>query len=143
MKEIPDSYRKANSVFPRTYVPVHSPFAHQRRKGDRFMDDDDEAAPVERVVAGSADAEEDVTAGKTSVPMAMLEGGEVLVPRLTRAKKQREELLNDMGYRMSWGQSRVFAGRMLFLQRSSRSSYLLLYTTPRVYANLCSGRVSQ
>ncbi|EFE38835.1 hypothetical protein TRV_06495 [Trichophyton verrucosum HKI 0517] len=120
MKEIPDSYRKANSVFPRTYVPVHSPFAHHRRKGDRFMNDDDESQPAGRLVAGSssADADEDVTAGKTSVPMAMLEGEEVLVPRLTRAKKEREELLNDMGYRMSWGQSRVFAGRMLFLQRS-------------------------
>lgn len=125
MKEIPDSYRKANSVFPRTYVPVHSPFALQRRKGDRFIDDDDDSAPVQRVVAGSNNADEDVTTGKTSVPLSMLEGEEVAVPRLTRAKKEREDLLNDMGYRMSWGQSRVFAGRMLFLQRSS--GYLLYF----------------
>jgi len=27
-------------------------------------------------------------------------------------------LLNDLGYRMSWGQSRVFAGRTLFLQKA-------------------------
>ncbi|EEQ33874.1 conserved hypothetical protein [Microsporum canis CBS 113480] len=119
MKEIPDSYRKANSVFPRTYFPVHSPFGLQRRRGDRFLDEDDEAAPAGTVVAGEDCSSEDVTVGRTMVPVPMLDGeASVAVPRLARKKRDREMLLNDMGYRMSWGQSRVFAGRTLFLQRS-------------------------
>jgi len=40
------------------------------------------------------------------------------VPRMTRTKRNKEVTLNDLGYRMSWRQSRVFSGRTLFLQRS-------------------------
>ncbi|KAK2733342.1 hypothetical protein FQN57_002162 [Myotisia sp. PD_48] len=112
MKEIPDSYRKSNSVFPRTYFPVHSPFG-QSRSGGRFTDD-----------ANEQDDGSSPTLGRTLVPAPMLEGeGTVAVPRLSRRKRDKETILNDMGYRMSWGQSRVFAGRTLFLQRAS------MYTT--------------
>lgn len=114
MKEIPDSYRKSNSVFPRTYFPVHSPFG-QTRRGGRFSDEDENEAGD----AGSDDG--GVTLGRTVVPAPLLEGeGTVAVPRLSKRKRDKEALLNDMGYRMSWGQSRVFAGRTLFLQRSCK-----------------------
>jgi hypothetical protein len=43
-----------------------------------------------------------------------------VVPKLSRKKHHKELLLNDLGYRMSWSQSRVFSGRMLFLQRSCK-----------------------
>ncbi|KAL1958703.1 hypothetical protein VTO42DRAFT_4046 [Malbranchea cinnamomea] len=105
MNEIPDSYRKSNSVFPRTYVPVHGPFDRRRGPGDRESDDDGEFT--------------DATVGRTLVPVPMLEGqGTLAVPKISRSKRKREAVLNDLGYRMSWGQSRVFAGRTIFLQRS-------------------------
>lgn len=56
------------------------------------------------------------------MPVAMLEGneGEVAVPKIGRAKRRRDELVNDLGYRMTWEQSRVFAGRTMFLQRARK-----------------------
>ena len=112
MNEIPDSYRKANAVYPRTYVPVHGPFGRKRGPGDRDGDDE-EGDSVETSV------------GRTVVPVPMLEGeGTLAVPRISRRKRAREGVLNDLGYRMSWGQSRVFAGRTVFLQRS-RKFFLL------------------
>ncbi|KAA6414213.1 MAG: ribosomal L24E [Lasallia pustulata] len=44
--------------------------------------------------------------------------GEVAVPRIAGGKRRKEEVLNDLGYRMSWSQSRVFSGRTMFLQRA-------------------------
>lgn len=111
MKEIPDSYRKSNSVFPRTYFPVQSPFGRGNR-GDRFVDD---------VGSNREDShdDEEATVGRTLVPVPTLDGAANLaVPRIGRGKRDKEVMLNDLGYRMSWGQSRVFAGRTLFLQRA-------------------------
>lgn len=132
MKEIPDSYRKSSSVFPRTYFPVHSPFG-QTRKGSRFIDEDEGrdlsvvSAANRHQGGGDGEGEENITLGRTIVPAPMLDGeGSVSVPQLSRGKRDREAVLNDMGYRMSWGQSRVFAGRTLFLQRASEFSSLFL-----------------
>jgi len=62
-------------------------------------------------------------AGSTMVPVPTLDGeARVPKPRLTRAKRSKEITLNDLGYRMSWSQSRVFAGRTLFLQKSRKSN---------------------
>lgn len=110
MNEIPDSYRMTNSVYPRTYFPVQmkSPpgrVVPGRRyfRGDPEEMEDDEAATV----------------GSVMVPAPPIDGeSEIAVPRLTRGRRRREVFLNDLGYRMSWSQSRVFADRMLFLQRS-------------------------
>lgn len=55
------------------------------------------------------------------VPVNMLEGEvKVPAPRITRTKRKKEIILNDLGYRMSWCQGRVFAGRPLFLQKSCK-----------------------
>lgn len=58
------------------------------------------------------------------VKVPLLEGAngdtreeEARVPGLTRKVREKEEKLNDLGYRMSWSQSRSFANRVLFLQR--------------------------
>ncbi|KAJ5775672.1 uncharacterized protein N7511_000683 [Penicillium nucicola] len=132
MDEIPDSYRASNAVYPRTYFPIQMRDENHVVLGKRFFRDEAEHADP------AADPLSDATLGRTSVPMPMLEvdagrdasgsgsaagGGagdevEVEVPRLSRKKHTKELLLNDLGYRMSWSQSRVFAGRMLFLQRS-------------------------
>ncbi|PVH95262.1 hypothetical protein DM02DRAFT_537750 [Periconia macrospinosa] len=108
-EEMPDSYRKTNSVFPRSYFPMQMTSPPASPRGSRVFDDepDNESDPSFPL------------AGRTSVPVPTLDG-EVSVPkpRLTRAKRSKEITLNDLGYRMSWSQSRVFAGRTLFLQKS-------------------------
>ncbi|KAF5855519.1 hypothetical protein ETB97_009081 [Aspergillus alliaceus] len=109
MNEIPDSYRMSNSVYPRTYFPVQMKNPPGRVvPGRRYIKDDTEE-----------DDEETPIAGRILVPAPSIDGdSEVTVPKLSRARRKKEVLLNDLGYRMSWSQSRVFAGRMLFLQRS-------------------------
>lgn len=110
MNEIPDSYRKSNSVFPRTYFPVQGPFGQRSGgPGGRFPDDADD----------DDDDDGDPAVGRTLVPVPMLEGeGSLTVPKMTRSRRNKQMVLNDLGYRMSWGQSRVFAGRTMFLQRA-------------------------
>jgi len=107
MHEMPDSYRKNNSVYPRSWfaTEMQSPPPEPRR--GRWPDDVDGGEP------GAVEV-------KTLVPVPMMDGSEakVPVPRMNRTKRAKEVTLNDLGYRMSWSQSRVFSGRTLFLQRS-------------------------
>ncbi|KAL8721974.1 MAG: hypothetical protein Q9225_001449 [Loekoesia sp. 1 TL-2023] len=118
MAEIPDSYRKTNSVYPRSYYPIQMPSPKRRpSRGNRFFQDEEEGGGSKR---GEGQGEEEAVMGKTIVPVPMLEGteGEVAVPKIGRAKRRREEMVNDLGYRMSWTQSRVFNERTMFLQRA-------------------------
>lgn len=107
--EIPDSYREANSVYPRSYFPTQmqlTPRSKRERMGKgRYVDIGERG---------------DDTEVRTQVKVPVVEGAEaeVPVPRLSRAVGEKEERLNDLGYRMSWSQSRTFAGRVIFLQRS-------------------------
>ena len=122
--EIPDSYRKGNSVYPRSWFPTQMQLSPSSRGSrGRFVED--------RVQQGSAGAEEEEededeeerNVGSVMIRVPMLEGreGELAVPGLGRKWREREEKLNDLGYRMSWSQSRTFAGRVVFLQRSCES----------------------
>ncbi|TGZ76222.1 hypothetical protein EX30DRAFT_399424 [Ascodesmis nigricans] len=92
MQEIPDSYRKSNSVYPRSFISTQ-----------RELDDDSARNEVH-----------------TMVKVDTMDGSEmtVMTPMPSEAKRRKEENLNELGYRMSWSQSRVFAGRLLFLQTS-------------------------
>jgi hypothetical protein len=111
MEEMPDSYRKSNSVFPRSYFAMQMTSPPASPRGSRVFKDE-------------ADPEDDPgcpLSGSSLVPVPTLEGdARVPKPRLTRAKRSKEITLNDLGYRMSWSQSRVFAGRTLFLQKSRK-----------------------
>ena len=111
MEEMPDSYRKSNSVFPRSYFAMQMTSPPASPRGSK-------------VFADEPDVESDPSfhcAGSTIVPVPTLDGEtRVPKPRLTRAKRSKEITLNDLGYRMSWSQSRVFAGRTLFLQKSRK-----------------------
>lgn len=109
MSEIPDSYRKSNSVYPRAYYPVQMAAPQNSAKSRRF--------------STSVETEDGpATVGRTLVPVPTPgEASELAVPQLSRAKKDKEEKLNDLAYRMSWCQSRTFAGRTLFLQKSRKS----------------------
>jgi len=100
MHEMPDSYRKNNSVYPRSWFPteMQSPPPSPRR--GRWPDD--------------VDVQEE--AARTLVPVPVTDGSEtkLAVPCMNRTKRNKEVTLNDLGYRMSWSQSRVFSGRTLF-----------------------------
>ncbi|EXJ92711.1 hypothetical protein A1O3_01263 [Capronia epimyces CBS 606.96] len=107
MSEIPDSFRKQNSVFPRAYFPVQMQAASEPSRGDRFVEEGDE-------VDGGVP-----TVGKTSVFVQTSDGeAEVDVPQISRSKRGREQKINELGYRMAWGQGRVFSGRPIFLARA-------------------------
>ena len=112
MKEMPDSYRKSNSVYPRSYFPMQMQSPPSSARGSRFFEETDPE--------GGELGDPKATRGRTLLLVPMLDGaeGELAVPKLTRAKKRKEVTLNDLGYRMSWSQSRVFAGRIMFLQKS-------------------------
>jgi len=104
MAEMPDSYRKSNSVFPRSWFPTEMQESSEAAR-DKWPDD--------------AESDADPSA-RTLVPVPILDGSEAKlpIPKMTRTKRGKEMKLNDLGYRMSWSQSRVFSGRTLFLQRS-------------------------
>ncbi|KAF2085354.1 hypothetical protein K490DRAFT_46728 [Saccharata proteae CBS 121410] len=114
MEEMPDSYRRSNSVYPRSYFPTQMQSPPASPRGTRFFDDPDD----DRADEGSSGAAP--VTGRTLVEVPMLDGSEAKVPKplVTRTKRTKEVTLNDLGYRMSWSQSRVFSGRTLFLQRS-------------------------
>ena len=106
--EIPDSYRDNNSVYPRSYLPTQMQLSprskRERRERGRFVDSDRDSGVESRTLV--------------KVPAIDTEELDVPVPRLGRAVGDKEGRLNDLGYRMSWSQSRTFAGRVIFLQRS-------------------------
>lgn len=109
MSEIPDSYRKQNSVYPRAYYPVQMQTGPETTRGDRFVEEGDE------VDAGQP------TIGKTAVSVSTSDGeADVDVPQISRSKRGREQKLNELGYRMAWGQGRVFSGRPIFLARACK-----------------------
>ena len=109
MSEIPDSYRKQNSVFPRAYFPVQMQTAQNPSRNDRFVEEGEEVDNGAPVI------------GKTSVPVQLGNGEvEVDVPQISRNKRGREQKINELGYRMAWGQGRVFSGRPVFLARACK-----------------------
>lgn len=114
IKEIPDSYRKSNSVYPRSWFPMQMQSPPPSARGSRFFENDD--------------AENDGKRGRTMVPVPTLDGGEMelATPKMRRSQRAKEVKLNDLGYRMTWHQSRVFAGRTVFLQRARKFSYPVL-----------------
>lgn len=125
MDEIPDSYRESNAVYPRTYFPVQMRDENRVVPAKRFFRDDSE----------QGDDPEACTIGRTTVPAPSLEAdADIEVPKLSRKKHRKDLLLNDLGYRMSWSQSRVFAGRMLFLQRSCECFISYYKLQPQYFA---------
>jgi hypothetical protein len=130
MNEIPDSYRLTNAVFPRAYYPIQmkgSP-GHtvpdsrylEDNDADDNNDDDDDGYEFDN-------GNDPVTVGRTIVNVHTIEGLSPAVPTLSRSRHRKDKVLNDFGYRMSWSQSRVFAGRHLFLQRSRKCLYFNTY----------------
>lgn len=112
MDEIPDQQRQINAVYPRSYFDqqVAEPAASPRTRMGWNDDEDDE------------DEGEKAATGRTMVPVKLLDDTQVELPlpRMTTSRRSKEVALNELGYRMSWGQARTFHGRTLFLQRSRK-----------------------
>lgn len=113
MADMPESYLKINSVYPRSFHErgMHSPTGSPRSRG--VFDDDEDGVP-------------DGQRGKTLVSVPTLDTAEnqtalLPIPRLTRSKRKKEVALNELGYLMSWGKVPHFHGRTIFLQRTRES----------------------
>lgn len=120
-KEIPDSFRKSASVFPRSYFPREMQSPPPSATGSRFFQEDfDDGVEVEGGRAPGARGSASRETSMVKVPLSDGHNGEVAVPRLRKTSRGREVRLNDLGYRMAWLQSRVFAGRTVFLQRACK-----------------------
>jgi hypothetical protein len=129
--QIPDSYRKTNSVYPRSWFPMQMQSPPPSAHGSRFFEDDDvddlgQGARGEGEHDGDGRSGRPAAFGKTMVQVPVMDGGvaEVAVPKTRRTQRGKEVKLNDLGYRMAWQQSRVFAGKAVFLQRARESPLL-------------------
>ncbi|CAH0017733.1 unnamed protein product [Clonostachys rhizophaga] len=113
--EIPDSFRKGASVFPRSYFPREMQSPPPSATGSHFFPDD-----VEDDNTQETEGREASRRGMKMVKVPVGEGREeeVSVPRTRRSARGTEVKLNDLGFRMAWLQSRVFSGRTVFLQRA-------------------------
>lgn len=119
MDDMPDSHLKINAVYPRSYYSRQTgspPGSPRTRAGWDDEDDDEDAEGASGTLP---------TRGKTMVPVPLMDGSEAKmpVPRMTKSRRNKEIALNELGYRMSWGQARTFNGRTLFLQRSREFSH--------------------
>ncbi|KAL2269630.1 hypothetical protein VTJ83DRAFT_1814 [Remersonia thermophila] len=124
-REIPDSFRKSSSVYPRSYFPREMQSPPPSATGSRFFTDDasdgeDDGVTETEGRAEGRGARRRANRGRTMVKVPTTEGrvGEVAIPRMRKSFRGKEVRLNDLGYRMAWLQSRVFAGRTVFLQRA-------------------------
>merc|ERR1712000_418296 len=107
--EIPDSFRKSNSVYPRSWFPIQMQSPPPSAHGSRFFEEGDEDDTVE--VEGRGSARGRGAKGKQMYTVPLPDGGEaeVGIPRMRKSVRTKEVKLNDLGYRMTWHQSRVFA----------------------------------
>jgi len=136
-REIPDSFRKGASVFPRSFFPREMQSPPPSATGSRFFPDDvgpaedDGAAETEGRHAGRGSAARTDT---TLVRVPGTEGNDtdVAIPLMHKATRGKEVRLNDLGYRMAWLQSRVFAGRTVFLQRACKCRPQVLTPLPTI-----------
>jgi len=110
--EIPDSFRKSNSVYPRSWFPTQMQSPPPSAHGRRFFGEDDD--DVESGLGGKR--------GRKMVSVPLLEGGEaeVAVPKMGKRERRKEVMINELGFRMTWHQSRVFADKTVFLQKACK-----------------------
>lgn len=118
INEIPDSFRKKNSVYPRSWFPLQMQSPPPSARGSRFFENEDEDDSVEVEASGRDRGR------KMMVTVPLTDGGEaeVGVPKMRKSIRSKEVKLNDLGYRMTWHQSRVFADKTVFLQKARKFS---------------------
>lgn len=121
-QEIPDSFRKSAAVYPDSYFPREMQSPPPSPTGSRFFTDDvdDEDDGLEDTNGRELMRTRGRTTQMAKVPIGDNTEAEVPIPRLRKGMRGREVRLNDLGYRMAWLQSRVFAQRNVFLQRACK-----------------------
>jgi len=112
INEIPDSFRKSTSVYPRSWFAREMQSPPPSAHGSRFFETDD-----------MDDQEDDGRSsrrGRTMVTIPLADGAEaeVATPRMRKSMRTKEVKINELGYRMAWHQSRVFADKTVFLQKA-------------------------
>ncbi|KAK7756638.1 hypothetical protein SLS62_001475, partial [Diatrype stigma] len=119
-KEIPDSFRKRSSVYPRSYFPREMQSPPPSATGSRFFEDDlsDDDVEVDGGRTGRSRGKNTRGTVMVKVPMSDGNDGEVAVPRMRKMARTKEVRLNDLGYRLVWLHSRAFATKTVFLQRA-------------------------
>ncbi|KAI0203388.1 hypothetical protein F4808DRAFT_449317 [Astrocystis sublimbata] len=124
-KEIPDSFRKRSSVFPRSYFPREMQDPPPSSTGSRFfeddLDDDEEDEEDMEVEGGPGRSRTNRTRDRrvmVKVPVSTGGEGEVAIPRMRHSHRLKEVRLNDLGFRLAWLNGRPFAGRNVFMQRA-------------------------
>lgn len=122
MSEIPDSYRKQNSVFPRAYYPVQMQGDRDTTREARYAEEGEEVDAGTPIV------------GRINVPVELANGeSEIAVPKISKGKRSREERINELGFRMAWGQGRVFSGRPIFLARACKFDLTSIWSHANSY----------
>lgn len=129
--EIPDSFRRAASVFPRSFFPREMQNPPPSAIGSHFFSDDvsdDGTQETSGRDLGKRSSSRIVT--KTvRVPLSDGRQGEVVIPGMQRSRRAKEFKLNELAHSMAWLQSRVFAGRTMFLQRACKLT-LFFFSCP-------------
>lgn len=144
-KEIPDSFRKSSSVFPRSYFPREMQSPPPSATGSQFFQEDlsDDEVEVEGGRTGRSRGSNGRGRSMVKVPMSDGSDGEVAIPRTRKNTRGKEVRLNDLGYRMAWLQSRVFSGRTIFLQRACKYTRAPPFPPLVPRPNVDSGLLSQ
>lgn len=110
MDDMPDAHLRINAVYPRSYFPrqMRSPPGSPGARGN--WDDEDDA--------GDDEGQPLPAQGRSLVPVSLMDGSEAKlpVPRMTKSRRNKEVALNELGYRMSWGQARTFNGMHTLFQ---------------------------
>ena len=107
----------------------------KRARRIRFVEEDvEDGAEGQGEGLGVAEMGRGLQVGRVTVPVPMVEDreGKLKVPGLGRRATEREDKLNDLGYRMSWSQSRTFSGRVVFLQKSCEWPMILSLDKVRI-----------
>lgn len=122
-REIPDSFRKSASVFERSYFPREMQSPPPSPTGSTFFANDLGSAPdddgnVQTDGRGLTASRRDRMVVMVKVPLPNGEETELPVPRTKKAFREKEIRINDLGYRLSWLQSRTFHQRKTYLQKA-------------------------
>lgn len=122
-REIPDSFRKQASVFERSYFPREMQSPPPSPSGSAFFANDLGSAPeddenVQTDGRGLSASRRDRLVVSVKVPLPNGDETELPVPRTKRAFRAKEVRINDLGYRLSWLQSRTFHQRKTYLQKA-------------------------
>lgn len=119
--EIPDSFRKGASVYPRSFFPREMQSPPPSATGSHFFPDDIQD-DGNQDTEGREVSRRGITRNVKG-PVGEGREQEFSVPQMRKTRRATEVKLNDLGYRMAWLQSRVFSGRTVFLQRAREWIY--------------------